>query len=224
MIVTLGLSATICWNFAKKIRGVCRSCIQCVDRNILTKTFYLWKRFIFLAFLHTFVQCFTAGLSKWPPTCPEEQSGEFFWIYFGYMLGLRAKNYRTLEYKALPLSSKQHPIYWKDHIWEILFLNFLRFQKFLPTVGEIFVDFRQIFSDRVFKTVLHASRVTFWGTLVFLRKNYFLIQLFSPELQQRFSETHRKSSGFSAKKNRVVKTVFHLSDGGFVGKQLSSKA
>ena len=54
------------------------------------------------------------------------------------------------------------------------FLDFLQFQKFLPTVGEIFVDFRQIFSDRVFKTVLHASRVTFWGTLVFFRKKLIL--------------------------------------------------
>ena len=119
-----GLSATICWIFTKKIRGVCWSWIQCVDRNILTKTFYLWKKFNFLAFLHTFVQCFTAGFSKRPPTCPEEQSEEFFWIYFCFMLGLRAKNYRTLEYKALPLSSKQHPIYRKDHIWEILFFGF----------------------------------------------------------------------------------------------------
>ena len=67
----------------------------------------------------------------------------FFWIYFGFMLGLRAKNYRTLEYKALPLSSKQHPIYWEDHIWEILFWifcssrSFFRpWEKFLWTFGK----------------------------------------------------------------------------------------
>ena len=101
--------------------------------------------------------------------------GSFFWIYFGFMLGLRAKNYRTLEYKALPLSSKQHPIYWKGLIWEFLFfLDFLQFQKFLPTVGEVFVDFRPIFIDRVIKTLLHVSRVTFWGTLDFLRKKLIL--------------------------------------------------
>ena len=99
---------------------------------ILTKTFFLWRESKFMLFLRTFVKCFSAVLSKLPPTCPEEPF-EGLLELFQLQVRTWAKKYRTFDYKALPLLSKQHSIGWEVHFWKILFfLKFSQFHIFWP--------------------------------------------------------------------------------------------
>ena len=124
LLVSFDLSAMAFRTFAKKtsvefVKAAFNVSAEKVRREPLP-----FGKITTFFFLRTFVDCFSAGFSKLPPTCPEDSFEEFFWNSFSFEIGFWAKTFQTLEYKASPLLSKQHSICLEDQLWKIYFFGF----------------------------------------------------------------------------------------------------
>ena len=125
----------------------------------------VWKKYLLLEKVKNFffrfsVDCFMARFSILPVMYPEEHFKEFFWNFLSFKFGLWAKKIRTLEYKALPLLSKQHLICREDQLWKShFFRNFV--VPFSSDFGRNCSGILQKIRGRVVKTVFHLSAGSF---------------------------------------------------------------